>query len=580
MGNSYETADPIVDTEMLYRMAQVAPMTGDIEGNTEMLRDEIDAASEDGVDLVVFPEMAVTGYCVGDLIEDDEFVAANHEAVEELAEYTDDTAAVVGFIDEDEDGDLYNAAAVLQHGEVQGVAHKQLLPTYRYFDDERYFEAGDGGEPITVETDEGDLDLGVVVCEDLWDEEYDRSPATELADAGADLLVGLNASPYETGKREDRQEVLQARFEETGLPILYTNTFGVADTEKNVLLFDGESQAYGADGELVAVGETFDTDRVDTDLTGDADLPEYDRAEELFEALSAALGDYADKTGFTEIIEPISGGIDSSVGTAIAADAVGPENVHAYSMPSTVSSDETRDAARAVSENLGVEFTELPIQDIVDETTDTFEQHAHDIEDPVTHENVQARVRGTLAMLDANDRDALLVSNGNETELALGYATLYGDMTGGLALLGDCSKQDVYALAEHINDRAEEDIIPQHVIDAQPSAELAEGQEDPFDYGVVSPVVTAFLEERRSASDLITAYEDGELDPDRFRSSDGGSVYEAYDREEFAEIVRDAYRRFTGSAFKRAQAPPVIAVSERAFGTDFREPIINGWDGS
>jgi NAD+ synthase (glutamine-hydrolysing) len=570
-------------------LAQINPTTGDIDGNTEAIKHAIEQAEQEGADLVVFPEMAVTGYCISDMVEDDEFVRANEEAIEEIADETGETAAVIGFVEQDGD-DRYNAAAVVQYGDVQGIARKNLLPNYRYFDDERYFEAGEDPTPVAINVDGETVSLGVSICEDMWDEAYETSPIDELADQGADIIININASPFEVDKRDERASLIQEHIEETELPFIYCNTTGVADVGKNILPFDGESLIYNQDSDLVAQAAQFEEDHVTADIelagvteTADIELDPQSREEQIYRALTMSIRDYMDKTGFEKVVEPISGGIDSSLGLALCADALGPENVIAYNLPSTVNTDTTKDIAEELADNFGIEYREMPIQSIYDETIDTYEDHARGIESTIAKENIYARVRGMLMMLESNnspeDEPAMLVNNGNETELALGYVTLYGDMDGGVALLGDVSKTDVYRVAEYVNERHGEEMIPEEVFEIEPSAELSPGQEDPFDYPVVAPLVDDFLEHRYSPQDIIQRFEERDLDDGRYVTEGDDSVYERYDRDSFRELVYATYRRFQNASFKRVQAPPVVAVSGRAFGTDFREPIINRWDG-
>jgi NAD+ synthase (glutamine-hydrolysing) len=614
--------------ELTVTLAQVNPTTGDIEGNAALVREELSRAAAEGADVVVFPEMVLTGYCVLDMVEDDAFVAANEEALAALAAETGQTAAVVGFVDRDEAGQRYNAAAVLQHGEVVGVAHKTLLPNYRYFNDDRYFRAGRNPTPIDVDVEGTPVSLGVSVCEDLWDAEYDRKPVQELVARGASVVLNVNASPFEAGKRATRDRLIRRHVAALERPVVYVNTVGVADVGKNVIVFDGDSLVYDAAGALLARGAQFATDRVTVTLSlpthpasvdpADAgadpnrrspdtshrrsdrleagerepvisdppvgDPIETERREtELYEALAMALGDYGRKAGFERVIEPISGGIDSSLGLALCVEAFGPEHVVAYNLPSAVNAPATRDTAAELAENFGVEYRVIPIQGIYEQILETFGEHAAPVERTVARENVYARIRGLLVMLASNDSppddSAMLVSNGNETEMALGYATLYGDMSGGLNLLGDLSKRDVYDVAAYVNERYGAEMIPAAAFDAAPTAELSHDQSDPFDYDVVAPVVTELLEERRSPADLVARFRARELDPSRFDVEGASSVYDRYDATAFSEVVYDVYRRFTRSAFKRVQAPPVVAVSKRAFGTDLREPILNAWLG-
>ena len=581
-------------------LAQLDPTTADIDGNAALVRDAYDRAAAAGADVVVFPEMVVTGYCILDLVEDDTFVDRNRRALDEIAAHTGETAAVVGFVDRAGD-DRYNAAAVCQDGEIVGVSRKVLLPNYRYFDDERYFEPGETVAPVELSVGQGSCSLGVSVCEDMWDAEYDRCPIRELADAGADVVVNLNASPFEVGKRAERAETIREHVAATGVPLVYVNTAGAADVGRNVIVFDGDSLAVDADGALVARGTQFGTDLVtvaldddgvgrhvaggvagdDGPLVSGAEPIEPERREqELFEGLAFGLREYARKTGFETVIESVSGGVDSSLGLAICAEALGPENVVAYNLPSRVNTETTKGIAADLAENLGVDYRVVPVQAAYETILDTYEENVGPVSRGVSKENVYARVRGLLMMLVSNDSGGLLVTNGNETEMALGYVTLYGDACGGLSILGDLSKRDVYDVAAYVNEREGRDVIPEAVFEIPPSAELSQDQVDPFDYDVVAPVVSDLLEARLSPAEIVARFEREELDADRYRPDDEGrTVYDKLDAAAFEEVVYDTYRRMKRNTFKRVQTPPVVAVSARAFGTDFREPIINGWDG-
>ena len=572
-------------------LAQTDPMTGDVRGNADLIA-EVYEAEREAADLVVFPELALTGYCVLDLVEVDAFVERNLTALDRLASATGETAAIVGFVDREGD-DRYNAAAVLQGGEVRGVARKSLLPNYRYFDDERYFEAAESIAPIPIRVGDDRIELGVAVCEDMWDADYDLKPIPELAAQGAELIVDISASPFEVAKRLDRDRTIRRHVEDTGLPFAYLNAAGAADVGRNVVVFDGDSLVYDAEGRLVARGAQFAEDRVAVDVGGDSDhsleVPPGDveaerREKELFEALAFGLRGYVRKSGFESVIEPISGGIDSALGLAICAEALGPENVVAYNFPSRVNSETTRDLAAATAENFGVEYRVVPVQSVYESVLDAYESNVGPVADDTAKENVYARVRAVLSMLASNDSPddapALVVSNGNETEMALGYVTLYGDMTGAVDLLGDLSKPDVYDVAAYANERHGEELIPEKTFEISPTAELRPGQVDPFDYPVVSPIVELLFEERRGPSEIVARFEARDLDPERFGTDERGrDLYERFGRAEFGDLVYDTYRRMRNSTFKRVQAPPVVAVSERAFGTDFREPILNGWDG-
>jgi len=558
---------------MRVALAQINPASGDLTGNAAKILEAISAARQRGADLVVTPEMCLPGYCIGDLIENDAFVAANETAMRRIADAATDITAVVGFIDCDADARnehglrrRYNAAAVVRDGQVLQRAHKSLLPNYRYFDDKRFFSPAASRDPVTVPTRHGEVAIGVSICEDLWDEFYAVKPLQELAAKGAAVLLNINASPYYPGKRSTRERLIREHVRAVRRPIVYVNTVGAADNGKNIIPFDGESVAYDASGRLVAAGRLWEEDLllVDLDAPGPSiDLPPSEREREMYDALVMSLGDYMRKVGFTRVIVPVSGGIDSALAVTIAVDTVGAGNVAAFNLPSRHNS-----------------YGVIPIQGIDECVRATFEEHAHHIEHGLTRENLHARIRGLLMMAESNDTGALLISCGNETEIALGYATLYGDMCGGLSLIGDLSKTDVYRLARHANARHGREIIPEDTFHIVPSAELAEGQFDPFDYAVVSPIVGEFMEHRTSPEALVRQFERRELDPVRFAPDDQGRrPYDKFTPESFRAVVYDCFRRMRRSVYKRLQGPPIVVVSERAFGFDLRETIINGWEG-
>ncbi|NUR54580.1 MAG: NAD(+) synthase [Acidobacteria bacterium] len=600
---------------MRIALAQINPVSGDIDRNTARIIDAIAAASSQGAELVVLPEMCLPGYCIGDLVEDLAFLEANERAMHEIARASRGVTAVVGFIDVDpamtnDNGTMrkYNAAAVVRDGQVLQRARKSLLPNYRYFDDKRFFTAGERREAVDVPVaaaaavpagsdpgernrsapsdGEGTARIGVSICEDMWDEFYDIKPLQELAAQGATVLLNLNASPFYPGKRRIRERLIREHIARVHRPIVYVNTVGAADTGKNIIPFDGESLVYDAAGRLVAIGRQFEEDLIVVDVGGAAaprpeiPLPPDDHDRELFDALVMALRDYMGKTGFTRAMVPVSGGIDSALALAIAADALGPDRVLAYNLPSRYNTETTRSIADRLASAFGVRYGIIPIQDIDETVRRVFEAHAHPIAQNLTRENLHARIRGLLMMAESNDTGALLISCGNETEIALGYATLYGDMCGGISLIGDLSKVDVYRVARYVNRRHGREMIPEETFRIKPSAELAAGQFDPFDYAVVAPIVGEFAEHRTSPEALVRLFEQRALDPARFRPDDEGrSVYDKYTAESFRAIVHDAYRRMRRSVYKRLQGPPIVVVSERAFGFDLRETIINGWEG-
>jgi NAD+ synthase (glutamine-hydrolysing) len=582
---------------MRIALAQLNPLSGDIAGNTAAIVDAIARARAAGAALVVTPEMALPGYCIGDLIEDRGFLDANERAILRIADAARGITAVVGFIDvepgaRNDNGTLrkHNAAAVVRDGAVLQRVHKSLLPNYRYFDDKRFFTPGSRREPIDVPDGSGTVRLGVSICEDMWDAFYAVKPLPELVAKGAELLLNINASPFNPGKRHERDGIIRDHIARLHRPFVYVNTSGAADNGKNIIPFDGESLVYDARGRRLAIGGQF-TDELlvvdvplchETPSAADADpglpLPPIEREREIFEALRMGLRDYMRKTGFTDAVVPVSGGIDSALVLAIAVDAIGPDRVSAYNLPSRYNTETTRSIAERLARALGVRYDVIPIHDIDETVRRTFEQHAHPIARGFTRENLQARIRGLLMMAESNDAGSLLISCGNETEIALGYATLYGDMCGGLSLIGDLAKTDVYRLARYVNRRHGRSVIPDEAFTIVPSAELAEGQFDPFDYAVVAPLVGELVEHRRTPEELVALFEQRALDPDRFApDADGLTVYDKHTTESFRKVLNDSVGRIRRSVYKRLQGPPIVIVSERAFGFDLRETIINGW---
>ncbi len=577
---------------MRVALAQINPFSGDLTRNAASIVERIGAAAAERADVVVTPELALPGYCIGDLVEDEGFLAANERALESVADAARGITAIVGFIDHDpaavnDHGTVrkYNAAAVVRDGRILQRARKSLLPSYRYFDDKRFFSPGERREAVDAGTGGPFARIGVSICEDLWDEYYDVKPVPELVAGGAAVIFNLNASPFYPGKREIRHRLIERHVARFHRPIVYVNTVGAADNGKNIIPFDGESLAYDGDGRLIAMGRQFEEDLVIADLgsASQARALEIAPAEpdrEMYDALVMALRDYMRKIGFTRAVVAVSGGIDSALALAIAADALGPERVSAFNLPSRYNSEFTQSIARRLAATLGVGYTVIPIQHVDDEVRAVFERHAHPIAQGLTRENLHARIRGVLMMAESNDTGALLISCGNETEIALGYATLYGDMCGGISLIGDLSKIDVYNLSRYVNRKYGREMIPEDAFTVTPSAELAEGQFDPFDYAVVSPIVGEFVERRTSPAGLVRLFEQRALDPARFRADPlGRTAYDKYTVESFRAIVFDAYRRMRRSVYKRLQGPPIVVVSERAFGFDLRETIINGWDG-
>jgi NAD+ synthase (glutamine-hydrolysing) len=565
---------------MKIAMAQLGPTTGDLEGNARDVTRAICRARERNCDLLVTPETCITGYMSCDLLEVDAYVRANRELLmRQIVPATKGIAAVVGFVDYESEGgrivQRYNAAAIIQDGELVDVAHKRCLCRYRFFDETRYYEPGDRTVVQPLELGGVTLRVATIICEDLWDETYPACPYADAAAAGADLVVVLNASPFETGKWHHRVQLIRSHQEQHRLPIVYTNTTGVGDNLKGLILFDGRSMVFDSRGRLAGCGPFFQQGlsvvELDENLAGSPPVtPSWNEEEELHNALTFALREYCRDTGFERVVLGMSGGVDSSLCAALAAKSLGPDRVLGVTLPSRHSSSDTRTDAERSCQNLGIDFAEIPIEDLYSCTLDNFTNWKQ-IERNVTRENFQARLRGLLLMGISNETGRMVIATGNKTELGLGYCTLYGDMVGGMLLIGDVNKVQVYHLAQYINSKSGEELIPESVLTRPPTAELAEEQKDPFDYSVVAPVVDDLIA-RWDAETLMEHFRRHEL-----RNHYPADLYERYDEESFEELLKDTYHRYRQSAFKRSQASPIVIVSDRALGFDLRETIINWW---
>ena len=556
---------------MRVAMAQINPTVGDLEGNARKIRDFMGEAAKHESDLVVFPELAVTGYPPQDLLAEKAFVKKNKDILSGIIKANAGIAAIIGFVDSDNAGNLYNAAAVFEGKKLAGVVHKTLLPTYDVFDEDRYFKPAKRLEvkPVKLDLNGQKIKIGVEICEDLWDERYDIKVTDLLVERGAKVIVNISSSPFYVGKRLERESLLKRKAKKNRVPIFYINLIGGQDE----LVFDGQSLAVDASSNLIAMAKSFGEDLVITDIdvekgTGKrVDSLPYDREEEMYNALVLGVRDYFKKTGFSKAILGLSGGIDSSLAACIAAAALRPENVIGVSMPAKFSSKHSQTDAEKLAKNMGLSFVKFPVQAIVQSYQSALNtplewvrKHFNvgmDRDDPVADENIQPRVRGNCLMDFSNrlkDLRVLVLNTGNKTELALGYCTLYGDMSGGLGALGDVSKLDVYKLAGYVNKKAGQDIIPRTVFEKKPSPELRENQVDPFDFDIVSPLVDEIIENRKSQKELI-------------------------DMGYPIDIVEDIRQRIRRAEYKRWQAAPCIKISRKAFGIGWKMPIVNKYFG-
>ncbi|MFQ6676217.1 MAG: NAD+ synthase, partial [Fidelibacterota bacterium] len=493
---------------MIAALCQINPVVGDFRHNREKILSFYRQAVLKGADLVIFPELSVTGYPPQDLLLEPAFVRRNLETLETLAREITTIPAIVGFVRTD-DSQLYNSAAVIRDGSHVATYDKVLLPTYDVFDEDRYFTAGKEFTPVSLKIGEETLTVGLQICEDLWDRGYDCKVSREMVRNGAQWLVNISASPFSEGKRFERMELITEKTTELNVPFVYCNLVGAQDD----LIFDGHSLVFDGRGNLLAEGKQFEEDLLIVNLSSGRGVEPrpFNREEELFNGLVLGTRDYFRKTGHSRCVIGLSGGVDSALTACIATEALGKENVVCIFMPSPFSSESSVRDAKKLTENLEVELLTLPIDRLMNEYDRTLKPHFQDRERDVTEENVQARIRGNLLMAFSNKFGYLVLSTGNKTELALGYCTLYGDMSGGLAVISDLTKTDVYAVAEWYNGFRGKAIIPETVLTRTPSAELAEGQVDPFDYSVVSPLVEEIVENRRSKPELIDMGFDGDL---------------------------------------------------------------------
>jgi len=527
-------------------LAQTVNRVGDITGNLRKMVKTIGRAESAGMDLLVFPELVLTGYPPEDLLLRDAFLDAVEAAVKEVIEATGKTAVVFGHPRRTGRG-LCNSASLARYGRLCGVYDKRALPNYGVFDERRYFVPG--GESKAFEIDRWRIGIGI--CEDLWDDAI----AEETCKSACDVLLNLNASPFHVGKQVEREALLKKRARQFGTPVLYVNPVGGQDE----VVFDGGSHAVDADGMLLARAPMFEPACISVDLaalapTEIAAMPE--PIEQIRLALVTGVRDYVRRNGCRQVLLGLSGGVDSAVTAVIAVQALGVENVLGVLMPSCFSSEHSVSDARDLAGNLGIETVTLPIdppvsavEQILAEPFDTMGLSERD----VTEENIQARVRGLLLMAISNKTGRMLLSTGNKSEMAVGYATLYGDMAGGFAVLKDVYKMQVFELAHHINRKGIR--IPENSISKPPSAELRPDQKDSDslpDYTVLDAILKAYIEDRMRPDDIVS------------RGFDGGDV---------KRIVGMLHR----AEYKRRQAPPGVKITQKAFGRDRRYPITHGF---
>ncbi len=562
-------------------LAQVNPTVGDLEGNVHLILDWMEKARALGCDVVAFPELALTGYPPEDLLFKPAFIEANLRALDEIAKASRGLTAVVGFVDKRDD--IFNAAAVLHDGRRAGVYHKQYLPNYGVFDENRYFQAGTEAPVFAL----GETLIAANICEDIW---YPTGPTTAQALAGAELVITINGSPYHAGKAHFREKMLATRAADDLVCLGFVNMVGGQDE----LIFDGQSFIFNEKGECVARGKAFEEELVMADLDLDAvfrarlhdsrrrkeklrpvervprielqplaasakpplparEVERLDPVEEIYKALVLGTRDYVRKNGFRRVVIGLSGGIDSSLVAALACEALGAENVAGVTMPSPYSSKGTRSDARRLAKNLGIEFLTLPITLVFKAFKRALARPFKGLKEDVTEENIQARIRGTLLMALSNKFGWLVLTTGNKSEIGVGYCTLYGDMAGGFAVIKDVPKTMVYRLARHVNERVGRAVIPESVFERPPSAELRPDQTDQDTlppYPVLDQILEAYVESDKGLREIVALGFD-------------------------TATVRKVIGMVDKNEYKRRQGPIGIKITPRAFGKDWRLPIVN-----
>ena len=551
--------------------AQKSFPVGAIQKNKQTILDCFEAAEEKEADILIFPELALTGYPPEDLLLRESFVGKNFAVLEELAEFSSSTSGVVGFVDRNLDDnhtdkqkrDIANAAAIIQNGDVKGIYHKCFLPNYSVFDEARYFAKGNNpGNVFWYE----DIGIGISICEDIWIED---GPSSQQVENGASLIININASPYDQNKTDLRKELVVNQAKKLGVPIIYLNMVGGQDE----LVFDGGSFVVDGKGEIIYQAQQFEEELfyIDLDLevkeqpkgsileirqkASELDLPQsaqlLSKNESLYSALKLGLFDYVSKNNFEKVLVGLSGGIDSALTATIAVDSLGSNNVVGVALPSKYNTEESLVDARVLAENLDIEFKVIEIEEIVNIFRNTLKESVNDELGQTTDENIQSRVRGNILMALSNQTGAMVVSTGNKSEMAVGYSTLYGDLAGGFALLKDLYKTEVYNLANFRNSIS--NVIPQNTIDKEPSAELRPDQFDKDslpEYELLDQILRMYIEEDSSSEKIISMGID-------------------------ENIVFDVLSKVDRNEYKRKQVAPGVKLTEKAFGKDRRMPITN-----
>ena len=567
-------SEGLVSAHTPYRVAvaQISTDPGMIAQNTDKILSYIDDAKDKGADMVVFPELAIPGYCSMDLLWDKDYLAANLAGLQRIREASSGITVIVGFVDVDPDGSLpggrpkiFNSAAIIRDREILAVQDKTLLPDYDIFSENRYFAPPRGSRVVQA----GPIKIGAEICEDLWTKGYEIDPAERLVNQGAELVVNLSASPFHVGKMPVRLGLVSGTAKAKGVPLVYANLVGSFDGFEGEVVFDGRSMVVGRSGKVVGAAEGFKEQLVISDIYAEKEisLPETERVAELHDALVLGIKDYFRRVGslekgnFRYAYIGLSGGIDSALVAALAVEALGPDKVIGVTLPSRYNSAETRSDAEVLARNLGIRFKTLSIESQFKACSDAFVTDPDLVAAPegVADQNVQARLRMLDLMYYANKTQGIVLNTGNKTELALDNCTIYGDMVGGFSVLGDVDKDRVYELSRYINARAGREIIPVSTIERVPTAELKPNQKDSEVMGAdpekIAPLVRTVIEEGLSVSEALQRFSD------------------TWDEA----LIRRTYQRIDRSEWKRRQAAPGIRVTPHSFGIGRRMPISHGF---
>lgn len=597
-----------MEREIKLAIAQMEVTPGHPDRNVEKIIKETESAKKHNIDLILFPEMAVAGYMLGDEWENDRFIDDLTACNQKILEASSDIAIIWGnihaeFDKKGEDGRTrkYNAAMVAQNGKwvdngvFEGHTYKSLMPKYREFDDERHFysmiklaaEQGKGLnellKPFPIEIEGKKVMIGAILCEDMWCEDYSNNPTKMLVNNGAEMIVNLSCSPWTWRKNDKRHRVVRSLLTEDQVPFVYANNVGTQNNGKNIFLFDGGSTVYNPDGSLMLLTKPYEEKTIFTSITGEKQEEvkllapsETKDTEELYQGLVYGIRNFFEEIGNKKVVIGLSGGVDSAVSVCLLVDALGKDNVYAINMPSKFNSELTKDAAKQLADNLGIDYKIIPIQDGVDKTIEDLNKAGFEVTGLML-ENIQARDRSSriLAAVAAS-LGGNFVNNGNKTEVAFGYATLYGDVAGAIAPLADLYKHEVYQLAEYINNNCGRELIPRKIIEIVPSAELSadqdvtKGKGDPIIYPYHDKLVRAFVEFRKDPEDILNWYRKGSLESEL--KIEAGLIDNRFPTPtEFIADLEHKWKLFKRNYFKRIQAPPIIAVSRRAFGYDLRE---------